>query len=280
MPPKQAPTHFLCIPLTGPQLVRRLAAFKADVTSDVNSGSIGGDNGNGLIPDRAVRPSGTLHLTLGVMSLKDDAVARAVTFLKGIQLKELLRQAREATAAAAIPAARGPGRASQVAAGCGGQLAGQGEDIKKDGLSITLRGLSTMHSPATATVLYAPPEDPTLLLRRFCEALKSRFIEAGFMIAEDRPLLLHATIVNTIYVRTNRRGGGRGGGRRGGGGGGGNRERLTFDARDVMDRYEDYVWAEDIPVEGVRICRMGAKKVEGGHVKDDEAYEMEGEVLF
>lgn len=263
MPPKPAPTHFLCIPLAGSQLVRSLAAFRADVTTDPSAGSYGPSAGPGAgagtIPDRAVRPPGTLHLTLGVMSLRDEAVTRAVELLRTTRLSEVLEQAR--TASAVTPAARAMGAATTTPDG--------------EGLSITLRGLSAMQSPSKTSVLYVPPLDPTLLLRRFCEALRARFTDAGFMVPEDRPLLLHATVVNTIYVK--------GGNiyRRGGKGKGKGRERLTLDARDIIDRYEDHVWVEGMPVESVRICRMGAKKVEGEEEgEEDEAYEVEAEVTF
>ena len=54
---------------------------------------------------------------------------------------------------------------------------------------------------------------------------------------------------------------------------------MTVDAREVLDKYEDEVWMEDVEVEGVQICRMGAKKriVDG---EEDEAYEVEAEVRF
>lgn len=85
------------------------------------------------------------------------------------------------------------------------------------------------------------------------------------MIDEDRPLLLHATIINTIYVKTRHGRGGR------------KHERLTLDARDIISRYDDCVWIEHMPVHKLAICRMGAKKIEG---TDDEAYEVEAEVDF
>lgn len=266
MPPRPAPTHFLCIPLAGPQLARSLAAFRADVTA-ADPSTAGYGPATGAIPDRAVRPLGTLHLTLGVMSLKGEAaVTGAVELLRTTRLGEVLEQAR-ATGAR-------PSSSSLTE-----------EDKGKKGLSVTLRGLSAMQTPAKTAVLYVPPLDPTLVLRRFCEALRARFTEAGFIVPEERPLLLHATVVNTIYVKNGGGGssssrGGRGRGRGGGGGGRGQRERLTVDARDIINRYEDHVWVEGMPVEGVRICRMGAKKVEREDGGEDEAYEVEGEVTF
>ena len=80
-----------------------------------------------------------------------------------------------------------------------------------------------------------------------------------------RPLLLHATVVNTIYVkgRDQQQAVGNRGGKKGGHGhhghhghrrGGGNkRERLTIDAREILERYEEYTWMEGVKVEKVAI---------------------------
>jgi len=102
------------------------------------------------------------------------------------------------------------------------------------------------------------------------------------MVAEKRPLLLHATIVNTIYVKRDRNSKNRrqGGGGRGGKGGRRGDGKLTIDARDVLERYQDQVWMEDVPVESVAICRMGAAKVEVDGVVVDEKYTVEAEVCF
>ncbi|KAI1325869.1 kinase A anchor protein [Xylariaceae sp. FL0255] len=246
MPPRPAPTHFLCIPLvTGtsrPQVSASLAAFKADVTSPDSFG----------VPEQAVRPLGTLHLTLGVMSLSpnsknEQSLDNAVALLRSLR----------------------PGR---ILAGIRGEVVEEEEGKKEQGkerdpsLTVTLKGLASMQPAAKASVLYAPPVDDddanggnVSLLTKFCEQIRATFIDAGLMEKEDRPLLLHATILNTIYIKV---GGGRGG--RGGGGGGKHQKRLTVDARGMLDRYADYIWMKDVPVEKLAICRMGAKAVEGG----------------
>lgn len=222
MPPP--PTHFLCIPLRSPQLRRTLASFKADVTSHSPAGG-------GPLPGQAIRPPSTLHLTLGVMSLRDEgAVARAVSILRSLRLGDVLDQLR------APP-----------------------------GFSFALRGLGSTRKASATTVLYAPPDDAHGILRSFCEHVRRVFQEAGLMEDSARPLLLHATVVNTIYVS------GRGPRR------GGRRPALEIDARDLMDRYEDYVWAEDVPLRTVAICRMGAREIPGGE-EGDQAYEVEAEV--
>ncbi|KAI0513207.1 kinase A anchor protein [Xylaria bambusicola] len=238
MPPKPIPTHFLCIPLvtatSRQQLGASLSSFRADVTSLESFG----------VPDQAIRPIGTLHLTLGVMRFpEDEGLEKAVALLRSIIPRQLL-----ADIAVSPPAVE----------------EGNGTGPLPSTLSVTLKGLHSMQSPAKASVLYAPPVDSGSLTK-FCEKLRSVFQDAGLMMEDNRPLLLHATILNTIYVK------GKGASR---GGKGKGRERLTIDARQILDRYDDYVWIENSPVEKVAICKMGAKKQENG----DEIYEVEAEI--
>ncbi|KAH8677381.1 kinase A anchor protein [Xylariales sp. PMI_506] len=239
MPPKPIPTHFLCIPLvtasSRPQLVSSLASFSADVT---NSESFG-------VPAGAIRPVGTLHLTLGVMSFpKNEGVDRAVELLKALNPKQILSSAKPSQNLTREQPAE-----SQDPLGPRQPL-----------LSITLRGLHSMQSPSKASTLYSPPVDPDGTLQRFCEAIRSAFQEAGLMMDENRPLLLHATILNTIYVKGRRNAK--------------NRGKITVDARAILDRYDDYLWMENVTIEKIAICRMGAKKLEDG---EDEAYEVEAD---
>lgn len=240
MPPKASPprpTHFLCIPLAGSQLARSLASFRADVTSPTSFN----------VPEQAVRPLGTLHLTLGVMNLEDETLTQAVNLLRELRLKDVLDHARTSPSGVPAPAARAMGREAPP------------PDKR---LSITLQGLRSMNKASEASVLYAPPTDPSGLLRRFCEHLREIFQQAGLMMEDQRPLLLHATVVNTVYVKGRGRG----------------KQRLTIDARDILGRYDDYAWMEGMPVRRVAICRMGARAVEGSY--GDEAYDVEAEVSF
>ncbi|KAI1175767.1 kinase A anchor protein [Nemania sp. FL0916] len=242
MPPRASPTHFLCIPLitakSRQQLSTRVSAFRADITSPESFD----------VPDEAVRPVGTLHLTLGVMSFpKNDGLSSAVELLKTIVPRQII--------ADIIPPAEVKHETQEV------------EPLRTlpARLSVTLKGLHTMQSAAKASVLYAPPVDTDGVLTKFCEKLRSSFQEAGLMVEENRPLLLHATILNTIYVK---------GRKASKGGKGRHRDKLTIDARQILERYDDYVWMEDIPIEKVAICKMGAKKQDDG----DEAYEVEAEI--
>ncbi len=231
-PPRPRLTHFLCIPLATaagrPQLASSLAAFGADVaaTSVAMTSAGGGNTRRGPLPPTALRPVGTLHLTLGVLSLGEaDRLQQAVE-----RLRALGREDKDTN------------------------------ENKDKPITVALRGLHAMQPPARATVLYAAPVDESTgalaaaggPLLALCERVRAAF--ADLLVDEGgRPLLLHATIVNTVYARGGRRGGDGGGG---GGGGGG---RFTFDARDLLARYEDYVWMERVPVQTVALCRMGAQ---------------------
>lgn len=255
MPPKAPPTHFLCIPLVTPasrsQLVQSLGSFREDVTSPTSFG----------IPPDAVRPLGTLHLTLGVMSFpRNEGLDKAVEVLKALKPTELLAEIRRLASVSAARASA-PTTTTTAAASTASKLPAQG-------LSITLQGLHTMQKASTTTVLYAPPSDREGILQQFCEKLRAAFREDELMVEENRPLLLHATIVNTIYVRGGRSAAAKGGKARA--------ARLTVDATDILGRYDDYVWMRDVPVEKIAICRMGAKKVGTG--EDDVEYEVEAEI--
>ncbi|KAK3345433.1 AKAP7 2'5' RNA ligase-like domain-containing protein [Neurospora tetraspora] len=259
-------------------------------------------------------PSGSGSLS-GLRKLEE-----AKALLKSLKLSEIwqevLRQSQ--TRATAVPMPRDSnGGGAPIAIGTAeekgeGVEAGMGTVIREvppqlqsetgkkeeeEDLKITLKGLHSMQSPSKAAVLYAPPVDPLGHLQRFCERVKAEFVQKELMMEEGgRPLLLHATVVNTIYVKGGRgrgqqqqqqqgggnRGGGRGGkkGHHGHRGGGNKRERLTIDAREILERYEEYTWMEDVKVEKVAICKMGAKKEMVDGVVVDEAYEVEEDVEF
>ncbi|TLS23767.1 uncharacterized protein PpBr36_05681 [Pyricularia pennisetigena] len=253
-------THFLAIPLvpSSPaspvrtQLSRALSAFRDEVTTGY------------AVPPDAVRPLGTLHLTLGVMALGGNNggdLARAVALLRIMKPREMLAEA-----------------------------AGKGDEVDAGGagLAISLRGLSAMQKdPSKATVLYAQPtlKSPLAaspsILQSFCERAAAMFKDAGLMVAENRPLKLHATVVNTIYAKSGQRSS-----RRGSGGGGKRfgKDKVVIDATGILDQFEDYVWAEDLQLNKLVIYKMGAKKIcresiDGGeHEEEDAAYEVEAEV--
>jgi activating signal cointegrator complex subunit 1 len=103
-PKRPHPTHFLAIPLatalSRPQLTASLARFAADVA---NSSACGAANVRATFLLSAIRPVTTLHLTLGVMHLPNQArVTAASEFLKGLDLASLLREAAERARAGVV----------------------------------------------------------------------------------------------------------------------------------------------------------------------------------
>lgn len=239
-------THFLCFPLvtpaSRPQLSTSIASFKDDVIRPTQLGGFG-------LPSDAVRPVGTLHLTLGMMSFpKNEGLDKAIAVLKSLEPREIL---------AAINKPAMPGSA---------EVSASTEEIAPATCSITLKGLNSMQKPDKATVLYAPPLDPDGTLQRFADKIKAKFQDAGLLIPDSRPLLLHATIVNTIYARRDRRKGQR-------------RDRIFIkDTQAIMDRYEDQVWIEAMSLDKIAICRMSAKPVEHNGAVMDAKYEVEAEI--
>lgn len=250
MPPKTPPprlTHFVCIPLvtpaSRPQLQASLDAFRQSVTNKSTP-----ENPDG-IPERAIRPVGTLHLTLGVMSLlTKERVDGAIACLKSLDLRALLAAVGEPLRDDHNETAQKPLERSKQ-------------------LKITLKGLTSMHDPSQTSVLYASPIDTHGTLQAVSQAIRDRFIKNGYMIAENRPLLLHATILNTVYVPGVRN-------QSGTGGHGKKKARLVINSKTLLDDWEDYEWMSDVEVEKIALCRMGARKVQGGD-GDDEEYIVE-----
>ncbi|KAH8687851.1 kinase A anchor protein [Tricladium varicosporioides] len=247
MPPKSpAPrlTHFLCIPLVTPssrsQLQTSLNAFREKVTGVRTAKNPSG------IPEAAVRPLGTLHLTLGVMSLQEqDKVDKALNLLKELDLRSLILPVKDVVVKPEVSG---------------------GKEVESFApLTVALKGLESMHTPSKTSILYAPPaNDPRL--REFCRSLREAFASEALLDGNDtRPLLLHATILNTIYVPSAR---GRGGGH------GKSRAKFTIDATEILEDYEEYEWMEETRIEKIAICKMGARKADDG----GEEYVVEGEV--
>lgn len=324
-------THFLCLPLVNvtsiPQLEASIAAFKKEYppvpVADLlqSHGQPSTDASRPSIPDGAIRPLGTLHLTLGVMSLPSQSrLDEATSFLRSLDLAKLMHEAEQV--ALRKRKQNAPQPANEVA-----------KSSKE--LSISLESLHALPRAKSATVLHASPVDPTGRLYPFCLMLREKFLEAGFLVGESkestktnkeparssdaaeqqkkpeppkstgttkldsptaplarqpklRPLLLHATIVNTIYVRQPRPVHGSRSALKGKN----TVKRFEFDARSLLNRYQDYytdrarkvprvqtiasaspstslpatpkypfVWAKDIPIDSVTICEMGAKKL-------------------
>ncbi|TPX25737.1 hypothetical protein DIZ76_011194 [Coccidioides immitis] len=248
-------THFLCLPLvnqsSATQLVNSLADFKSKIPlifppAAARAEAAGHAVRIPLVPDDAMRPLGTLHLTLGVMSLTtEERLQQALDFLQSLDLNAMLKEA-----------------GTQAESTSDEQLCEAPADESLEPLTITLTSLYALPKPRSATILHAHPLDPTSRLYPFCVNLRNKFIEAGLMHCEmikdpkgkgraqgeentpqstsvsrptvehsdsdsdggvdlpvirnakstalgqeglvPRPLLLHATISNTIYAKSRR----------------------------------------------------------------------------
>ena len=340
--PRSIPTHFLCLPLVNstsiPQLESSLEAFKAEnpptPTNPLLSNGKLSSNGQAtvsVIPEGAHRPLGTIHLTLGVMNLASpQQLDGALRLFESLDLVAIMREA-EALATS-----------TQDASGPWHVRSPEGHSKPQHPLIVSLESLYALPRQKKATVLYAKPLDPTGRLWPFCVLLRNHFIRAGLIDGDpshpreasqisipdkfkgpknrDRPLLLHATLVNTIYVRGRPdRSKPQKGPKR--------PQRLEMDAESLVEKYQDYytdetrtlprcakdtptstpaknfsnlryeeqstnptsnspqpkypfVWAQNIPIQSVCICEMGAKNIgtvgagTGGPNQDDEVRDL------
>lgn len=313
-------THFLCLPLVNAasmqQLETSLAAFKAAHQSVRGSPSKSHKEPSSScleIPDKAFRPLGTLHLTLGVMSLSKEQLTQATSFLQSLDLAGLMHEAERV----AIQSRHKDGRKSHSTSRV------STPDMP---LTVSLESLTALPQVDAAKSLYASPVDPTGRLYPFCVMLREKFMEAGFVKFEvdkqerknhspqvsnlqpsqssrltstpgdasshhlvlpknldtytaaitrtpkPRSLLLHATLVNTVYVRersadprktTRDR----------------NNNRMTIDASTLFSKpplaasalpssppvpNNSYIWATEFPLDSICICEMGAKSLDPG----------------
>ncbi|OJJ89125.1 uncharacterized protein ASPGLDRAFT_89573, partial [Aspergillus glaucus CBS 516.65] len=311
-------THFLCLPLVNsislPQLESSFVTFKATIPASPAQQEQGQngpqqasiDQGRPLIPDGALRPVGTLHLTLGVMSLPSkERFEEALEFFQSLDLVAMMHEAEEKAenirsrkgrleqpSTPSFPGSRGDSEFDSVQ-----EIVGPATTISQTmprPFNVSLESLHALPRPRSATVLHATPVDPTSRLYPFCEMLRDEFLEAGFLQGEykeppqrqagqnpdggaaegisqedegnklkertlsqsqppkppikpihipqkpkfkPRPLLLHATVVNTIYIKGRQRKDdfkGKDGPK------GKKNSRYTFDARDILDHYRDY----------------------------------------
>ena len=257
MPGKQL-THFLCLPLVNiqsrSQLQTSLQHFASTAVSKYD------------VPVKAIRPVGTLHLTLGVMNLPtEERIEAASQFLRSLDLGTMLEPAATSSTipetlsetAVLEQAARMPTQApatSQMGLEPVPQTETPRPNSPSKPLVLNLTGLQSMHNASKTSILYISPDDASSRLRNFCEALCYQFTSSGFLLPDKRSLLLHATIVNTLYAK-----GGRNRPRKSGHGKN-NHAVGKLDATALLEEYGAYEWAKDIRIEKVCICQLGAKK--------------------
>jgi activating signal cointegrator complex subunit 1 len=282
-------THFLCLPLitpeSTPQFQQSVAAFRRAVTVSNEDGETAPQDATvaSRIHPEAIRPVGSLHLTLGVMALDGNGLEAAVNVLEGVNVAAMLEDAQAAASAGTTSInaqIERPASSTQP-------LSPEEPDAPVP-LTLDFKGLTSMHDPTQTSILYLAPHDPSNRLYHFCLALQQHFQTAGLLVQDDRALRLHATVVNTVYAKSRntkpaRRevGDGDSSSRPGEAGLEGRTIRhgphanasLKIDATEVLEHFKDFVWAERVTLDRIAICEMGAKKVvdEAGSVVN-EAY--------
>lgn len=267
-------THFLCLPLLTDSSRPQLQSSLQQLAADIHRAGLLDALSNA---DKVVRPLGTLHLTIGMMSLPQPTqLERAARLLRELDLRGMMREVEEEEGAAAAAAADEDAAAAAAAtAGAGAavpppaeesnpkeQQAGSRASAAIAPYAISLTSLKSMTAPAKAAVLYAAPIDRSGRLLPLCLRLRGVFEAAGLVVPEQRPLLLHATLLNMVYGRLALEArGGEGSSGKGGRGKGRKGRPRTIDARDLIGKYDGFVFAEGVRLEKVAICKMGAKEV-------------------
>ena len=230
------------------------------------------------VPHKAIRPIGTIHLTLGVMQLiTEEQVEAASAFLRSLDLAQMLQAVSQRgvvhanitkppdnSAANRIPSstsAKPPIKEDAISEA-------SGSDESPPPLRISMSGLKSMHPPSKTSILYISPTDSTSRLYAFAKSLRDAFLSVDLLVPDNRPLLLHATIVNTLYAKTKGRAKGTGHGKD-------NRGIGKLDATALLEEFGDFEWAKDVYIEKVSICQMGAKKeIVDGVVVNEEYVEV------
>lgn len=270
-PPAKKPplTHFLCIPLvtadSKPQLEASIASFRKDVCQEQFNEEDSADGATRIHP-KAIRPAGVLHCTLGVMSLDQERLNKAIELLKSLDITQLLLSNTAKPPFGTIMDPRvTPTEPSANDKKPISPSVGPGSESAFGPVKIGLRGLVSMHDPQKASIIYIEPHDSSERLYPLCLALQDIFKKEDMLVPDDRKLKLHATLVNTIYAK----------GKKSQGHGPNATAPLKIDARPLLEKYEGFVWAKDVVLDRIAICEMGAKKrIENGEVVSEEYTEV------
>ena len=225
------------------------------------------------------------------MSLDESKLEKAIDVLKKLDVQQLLL---DAAAATSTPNSA-PTQPTQNSTESNNKIPAPPAPPPPTPLTINLKGLASMHDQPQTSILYIPPYDPTQRLYPFCLALQKIFTKEGILLPDDRDLKLHATIVNTVYAKGRKKPALKEEGRVEGGSsssgqsapeedrsqfhGPNSNVSLKFDSRPLLEAYKSFVWAEDVVLDRIAICEMGAKKkkkerVDGGGsvVGEEEEY--------
>jgi activating signal cointegrator complex subunit 1 len=195
-----------------------------------------------LVPPAAFRPLGTLHLTIGVMSLKEPGrLEGALKLLQELDLAGILRgvsnvklgleervsekssaiieEEKSTKAFTEVEADTGNASMPEAKQGQAAIIPSESEPTTENPPLSTLQTLP-LENPTNATVLHTPPLDPTSRLLPFCHHLLAHFRAAGFIQPnfksaprapsgecndeQERDPTLHATLLKTVYAQPKR----------------------------------------------------------------------------
>lgn len=231
-----------------------------------------------------IRPLGTLHITIGVLSLPTSELEQAARAkLHSDEVGRILRESVEPNTTKTMGTSSANNNDKEKAKQQIDQVSGDtGLDSTSTSttdpepllpLTTSFSGLQAMHSPKLTSILFAPPADLDSRVHHLCISLQRVFQAANLMVQENRPLNLHATILNTIYASkgTHQPGSVAGSGFKG-------KQRRSkpgkFDATKILEQYADFEWARDVRLEKLSLCKMGARKIIENGVVVDEEYEV------
>lgn len=310
------PTHFLCIPLvtrgSRPQLEQSMTRFqrtirdhnsKVPATSPAARGGRPDGNFRGpqqpakRVPEAAIRPIGSIHLTLGVMFLTSpEKIEEAIVLLNKSSSIPLTSEDRAFTSRGPGPSPRGAATnpfdtvVGEVRSGIqslardisrplpstirdkvhdtvgAGNTTSHAKDRADDHDRVKSHGNSPLKVDLKSLVSMHPAERTTILYAQPDDA-SGRLLRTcqrlrdifinAGLVQNDRGLKLHATVVNTVYAKGRGRG-----------------KAPLIDATDLVEQFKDYNWAEGVVLDKIAICKMGAKQVMDNSGKVvDERYE-------
>lgn len=247
-------THFLCIPImtthSKPQLEQSLHQFRNDPsTSEISSD--------------AYRPLQTLHIPIKALSLPTGGRERAAChLLRGIDIDGLLRRTtkgppkakRRVRKVQQEPLSINPwSRRSRTPT--------SSTKPRPPSLAITLSGVHSKSTPEWGTlnrVLHTLCTDSTSRLGPFLDEIRQSFDDAGFDIARlTQTKSEHVTLLKNVHAFK------------------GPRQIIPdhaqagkfrraparlFETKDITQKFENFVFAENIKLERLSLCRLGLGK--------------------
>lgn len=127
--------------------------------------------------------------------------------------------------------------------------------LPKSRPKISLQGLGTFPNTDIhhADILFAHPTCRNYDFEALCHQIRRIFENADLINKEGFGLSLHTTIINARKT-----------------------PNKSINAVEIVKKYGDYIWMDNIPVEKIGICRMGAEK----KGLDDEEYPIVASIDF